>query len=165
MKIVFTFIFALGTSLVFSQTVMPTEIDKLLKDPPLIINRFAHEAKSFRMNSDDSVIIKGPRFIAFLMFDFNPEQKVTSYRFWAFSKDTRLQVRGEGELYEEYWEVSRIDPSGEEGPSAAVDRGSKTTIHAGLFLMEWSKGDFLYYAEGFSVEKGTFDDYRRVIRG
>lgn len=147
-----------------SQIAVLTEFDKLLKNPVVISERLDQNQRTFRINADDSVIVRGSGFFAFLIFDTQPDHSVTTYQFWSYSKDAKLQIKGSGELYESYWEVSKVSPGGEEGPSSIVDRGSKTTIEGGLFRMEWSKGGFLYFKDGFLIERGTIGDYRELIK-
>lgn len=161
-RIPFIFVFFLrGIS---AENLNPLELQRILENATLICETNAKDVKTIKLDPDESVVIQGPEFIACIMFKENLNDAITTYRFWTFSKKLGLQVTGSGELLENYWRVSKVNDKGETVSLTAIDRGSITKVNAGIFKIEWSKGDFLYYTDAVLVKKGDFEDYRIAVR-
>jgi hypothetical protein len=141
----------------------PANFIEALKSPPIIAKIDQINVKAIKLDPKSTVIITGSDFISFLLIDGRPDEKVTTYHFWSYSKKFKLEVTGDGELYENYWRISNPNDTSGNRSEISIDKGSKKMINAGLFQMEWSKGDYIYVVDGYTVENGGLKDYKAAI--
>ena len=143
---------------------VPPELLEIIADPPTI-SQTPNPMKrgSFNVPKDSGAIIQGEDFIAFVTLQDHQGDNSAKYTFRTFSKEFKLEISGEGELYEYYYRIS--DPHSSSCDSRVIDRGSKLTIDAGLFKAEWSSQRYIYYdPDRFSIVAATLDEYRNQIK-
>jgi hypothetical protein len=84
------------------------------------------------------------------------------YTFKKYSKKFKVEITGEGSVFERYYSVS--DPKSEKRESTVMDKGSELFIDAGLFRAEWSLGDYLYCPDSMVVNEASQVDYESKIK-
>ena len=104
---------------------------------------------------DPSVILEGKDFIALITLIKTGEEDKMKYRFRTYSKTFKVEVSGDGELYERYYKVK--DPNSM--TTDIIDRGSQLIIDAGFFKAQWSAGGYIYLDKGISAKAGDEDGY------
>ena len=129
-----------------------------LKKPPSI----SVERKTNHHCKNGSTIIESKEFVALLTFGDKDASGRVAYKFRAYSKQDKLEVSGDGAVFERYYRVS--DPHSFSDDSSVVDRGSQLTIDAGIFTVEWSLGNYIYLQDGISAVEGSERDYESKIR-
>jgi len=136
---------------------IPHGFEALIENPPSIS---ANHTKSHKFEKP-SVILQSKDFIALITIS---EEKMgkAKYQFRTYSKIHKLEVSGEGELYENYYSIS--DPNSEKNERRVIDKGSKLVIDAGIFKVEWSAGSYIYFGEGVTAEVGDEVDFRIKIK-
>ena len=140
---------------------VPKGMLALIANPPSISKDRLNE-RSFTFKNK-SAIVEGEDFIAYLELASEADVSASTYRFRSYSKQFKLEISGEGRVFERYYRIK--DPSGKASASRTIDRGSKLVIDAGLFKVRWSSGNHIYIGKGFTAKPGSEEDYLAKIKG
>jgi hypothetical protein len=86
----------------------PANWGALMANPPSISD---HQALTRRIHKfdDPSVILEGKDFIALITLTKNINDDKVQYHFRAYSKTFKVEISGEGELYERYYKVTDLN--------------------------------------------------------
>jgi len=141
----------------------PEAFRTLVQNPPSISEGLV-DRESFTVG-DASAIIEGKEFVAHIAFSTvaGADDSASSYHFRSYSKTHHLEVRGSGKVFERYFRIQ--DPNDDENRSEVIDRGSELVIDAGLFKIEWSAGNHLYFdGKKYTVKLGTYPEYEALTK-
>jgi hypothetical protein len=154
---IFTAVFALMTLAAFGVEVSQA-LRERIENPPSISTNYTH---SYTFKTP-SALIEGKDFVAFLALTKQADSDKVTYRFRSYSKRHKLEVTGQGEVFERYYRIA--DPSAKQHDDEVFDRGSQLLIDAGLFKIEWSSGNHIYYQDGFTVVEAKESEYEAKIK-
>jgi hypothetical protein len=148
-------LFALSGSL---SAEIPAELTSIIKNPPTV-SRSKHGA---HFPEKGGLLIESPDLISFIQIIKKDGTDDRKYTFRTYSKKFKVEITGEGSVFERYYRVS--DPNSEKRESTVVDKGSEPFIDAGLFRAEWSLGDYLYCPDSMVVNEASQLDYDSKIK-
>ncbi len=132
------------------------ELLELAKSPQEISPPRSTARAGFKIPAGKGVLIETPECIAFLeLHGESPTRQ--AYHFRTFHKASGSEIRGEGEVYERYYHLSKAN----EARTIVVDRGSLLTIDAGFVKLRWSAPRWIYLdPKTTQATPATLSDYR-----
>lgn len=136
------------------------ELREIIKNPPSISES---SSGGFTVPKDGGAILIGPGFISYISLFEEKDSDSASYKFRTYSTIHKLEIGGEGKVFERYYRIS--DPTIPSNGTSVIDKGSNLQIDAGLFLIEWSVGRHLYARKDtVKIQAGTEAQYLELIR-
>lgn len=141
--------------------VVPPEFEALVKSPPSISG---YPSESFKIPQKGGAMLSGEDFVSYIELDDGTNLRDKKYTFHSYSKKYQLEVSGEGYVREHYYRIRNPHSKSEKKSSRVVDKDSVLTIDAGLFTINWSSSNWIYFtADKITAKQATLSDYQKEI--
>lgn len=158
MLLVFMILSGLFTERALAQN--PADFDKLIKNPPAIS---VNNKKGFQVPNGESVILENEKFISLITITRVDEHDRALYQFWTYSKIFKKEITGKGSVFEHYYRITTTTDG--QKSYAVIDKGSVLNIDAGIFKVEWSAGNYLYFNhQEIKANIGDFSEYQKRMK-